>query len=92
MNHYFTSTGERVSKSTIDRRIREAKQRKINQMIEDYGYIFCEDCHQNDCVPVDCSHNISVDECQKTRRTELAWDISNIIMRCRICHKKYDKL
>lgn len=92
MNHYFTSTGERVSKSTIDRRIREAKQRKINQMIEDYGYIFCEDCQQNDCVPVDCSHNISVDECQKTRRTELAWDISNITMRCRICHKKYDKL
>ena len=90
MNYYFTSSGERVSKSVIDRRVREAKETKINQMLDKYGFIFCEDCKRNDCKPVDCSHDISVKECQESRRTELAWDVNNITMRGRACHRKWD--
>jgi len=74
MNYYRTSSGERVSKSEIDRRVREAKKKKIALMLEQYGYIFCEDCNvnANSGVFVDCSHEVSVDECQKTGQSELA--------------------
>jgi len=40
MNSYMTSSGEYVLKSVIDRRIRAAKEKKIAQMIEKYGYLF----------------------------------------------------
>ena len=43
MNKYKTSSGEYVTKSVIDRRIREAKQQKIAEMIEKFGYLFCEE-------------------------------------------------
>lgn len=92
MNHFSTSTGERISKAEIDRRIRAAKQEKISRMYEEYGYIFCEVCglNSNAGVPLDCSHTISVDECQKTGRAELAYDVSNIKIRCRKCHQIHD--
>ena len=91
MNHYFTTSGERIKKSVVDRRVREAKQKKIDLFLEEHGYVFCEDCRQNNCVPVDCSHNKSVDWCQKNRCVELAWDIDNITLRGRKCHNKHDK-
>jgi len=90
-NSYQTSDGERVTKSVIDRRVHEAKAEKIATMINDYGYVFCEDCKKNDCKPIDCSHDISVKEAQESGRTELAWDVKNITMRGRACHQKWDK-
>ena len=92
MNHFSTSTGERISKAEIDRRVREAKQEKINRMNEEYGYIFCEVCgiNGNAGVPLDCSHTISVDECQKSGQAELAWSVDNIKIRCRRCHQIHD--
>ena len=56
MNSYMTSSGEYVLKSVIDRRIRAAKEKKIAQMIEKYGYLFCEECHRNEAagIPLDC--------------------------------------
>lgn len=92
MNYYKTSVGEHIAKSVIDRKIREAKRLKIEKMIEQYGYVFCEECGRNAStgVPLDCSHNISVDEAQKIGRSELAWDVDNITIRCRYCHRKYD--
>ncbi len=92
MNHFFTSTGERVSKATIDRRVRQAKAKKLEEQKEKYGYNFCEDCFRNDCKPVDCSHDKSVDWCQKNSCVELAWDVNNITLRGRKCHQKHDKL
>jgi len=92
MNHYFTSTGERVSKSVIDSRVRKAKAQKIESMIDEYGYVFCEDCRRNDCKPVDCSHDISVKKCQEERMVQFAWDVDNITMRGRRCHQKHDNL
>lgn len=93
-NHFYTSDGERVSKSTIDSRVRNAKEKVLEDMLDEYGYIFCTDCQRNsNCgEPIDCSHTISVDEAQKSGKAELAWDTDNIKPRCRTCHNKLDGL
>lgn len=86
MNHYWTSTGERVTQSTIDRRIREAKENKLEQQRLEYGYNFCEICKRNgNQTRLDCSHDIAV----KKGNIEQAWDINNITIRCRKCHEEY---
>lgn len=94
-NTYKMSNGERVEKSIIDFRVREAKKQKIQLMLDDHGYIFCEEiaCGKNANAgePIDCSHDISVDDCQKMGYTELAWAVPNIKMRCRTCHQIHDK-
>ena len=92
MNHYRCTNGDKVSKSTIDYRIRKAKKKKVQMQLNEFGYIFCEekDCGASAGVYLDCSHDISVDECQKTGRSELAWDVNNITIRCRDCHNKHD--
>lgn len=89
-NHYYTSSGEKVTKSYIDKKIREAKKKKLDMFIKKHGYYFCEECGRNDCKPIDCSHNISVKECQESGRAELAWDVNNITLRGRPCHRKKD--
>lgn len=85
------SNGERVEKSVIDYRVREAKKEVLRLQLEEHGYNFCTDCGRNDCVPIDCSHDKSVDWCQKNGCSELAWDISNIRPRGRPCHQRHDR-
>jgi len=92
MNHYFASDGTRYSKAEIDRRTSAAKAEKRRLQKEEHGYNFCEICNNNECWPVDASHNTSVNEAQKSGRCELAWDLNNITMRGRRCHQKYDGL
>lgn len=58
----------------------------------EHGYLFCEDCGKNNCTPIDCSHDLSVDQCKKQSKTELAWSVDNITLRGRPCHSKYDRL
>lgn len=90
MNTYSTSKGERIKKSIIDSRVRNAKKWKLDIMMEDCGYLFCEDCGTSNGI-LDCSHDISVKECQETSRTEMSWDVENITIRCRKCHNIHDK-
>ena len=92
MNHFTTSTGERVSQKQIDYRIHRVKAQKIEQFLAEHGYLVCQDCRHNDCKPVDCSHDKSVDWCKKNRCIELAWDVNNITLRGRKCHQIHDKL
>ena len=89
MNSYQTSTGERLPKGRIDRNVRKAKELKLAQFLDYHGYYFCEDCHTSH-GRIDCSHTISVKYAQETRRTELAWDINNIKLRCASCHDILD--
>lgn len=91
MSTYKMSNGGRVEKAVLDRRVVRAKKRKLAEFHEINGYYFCEDCGKNDCKPIDCSHDISVKECQESGRSELAWDINNITLRGRRCHNKHDK-
>ena len=92
MNTYRCSDGTRLSQSQIETRIRVAKSNLIKNQLEQYGYNFCEDCKQNDCKPIDCSHNISVKEAKETGRTELCFSLSNLKLRGRKCHQIKDGL
>ena len=92
MGSYKTSSGERIEKSVIDLRVRRAKKNKLDLQLEEYGYNFCEECKRSSGTHLDCSHDISVDKCQKNGMTELAYDVDNITIRCRRCHNKHDKL
>ncbi len=91
MNTYGTNTGERFTTPQIDAKVRKAKQEKINLFIDEHGYVFCEECKRNDCVPVDCSHDISVKEAKESGQSQLAWEVNNITLRGRKCHNKHDK-
>lgn len=92
MGTYKCSNGTRVTQAQIDRNIRKAKIKLIQNCKDKYGYVFCQECKRNDCRPVDCSHNVSVGQCKKNGTTELAWDINNMKLRGRECHKLKDGL
>ncbi len=92
MGTYRMSNNERIEKSEIDRKIREAKRKVLADQIEEFGYNFCTICNRNDCIPVDCAHIISVDKCQKSGRVELAWNPKYIIPAGRKCHKRIDNV
>lgn len=94
MNTYSTSTGERVSKSTIDSRVRVAKQKLLDEQVLEFGFNFCVEagCGASSGVRLDCAHDISVKECQESGRVELAWDVNNMKVKCRKHHKKQDGL
>jgi hypothetical protein len=99
VNSYKTSDGNYIEKSIIDRKIRKAKAHRLEWQRNEFGYNFCEDeseghiCGNNGSgTYLDCSHEISVNECQKSSQSELAWDwVNNILIRCRPHHNKHDK-
>lgn len=96
-NKYYDSDGNSYSQSQLNRKISEAKAMKVDQMRLDYGFVFCEEenCGKNENAgePLDCSHEISVQQAKNERCIELCWDWqNNIKIRCRTCHKKKDKL
>ena len=90
MNHFKTSDGNRITKRQIDLNVRKAKFKKLNSFLDEHDFIFCEKCKKSNSAPYDCAHTISVNECQNSGRSELAWDIGNIQILCRSCHKKHD--
>ena len=92
MNTYRTSDGERVTKAHIDRRVKEAKFGKLKQQIDEHGYNFCERTGLSSGQYLDCSHIISVDQCQKMGRSEIAWDPDNIEILCREEHNKVERM
>ena len=92
LNKYKDSNGDKWDKNAIDRKVSDATSKKIDQFFDEHSYIFCEDCGRSSGVVFDCSHEVSVDECQKDGHCEDAWSIDNIKIRCRACHQKHDKL
>lgn len=90
MNYYRDSQGNRYSSVQVDRKIREAKKQRLQIQIDEIGYNRCEECKQNDCLPIDCSHDKSVKWCKENGCVELAWDTSNITPTGRNCHRKKD--
>lgn len=93
MNSYRCSNGERFTQSQIERKITQAKGLALEKQLDDFDYNFCYDCGKNAIATyLDCSHEISVKEAKESGRTELCWDVENIKIRCRSCHKIHDKL
>ena len=90
-NTYELSDGSRIKKSIVDRLVKECKDRVSQSFINEHDYLVCEDCRRNDCQPVERSHNISVDMCQKLGITEYAYADENITHRGQPCHKIYDR-
>ncbi len=92
MSRYRTSDGTLVSKSTIDQRVRKAKEQKLAQQVEKYGYNFSEKSgHNGSGTRLDCAHIKSVNDCQREGCAELAWDVNNIMILTREEHQEYDK-
>jgi 5-methylcytosine-specific restriction endonuclease McrA len=92
MPSYNCSDGTRVDKKVINRKVRESKALLLQLQKDKYGYNFCEKCKRNDCLPLDCAHIISVSDCQKQGRSEVAWSVTNMQVLCRKCHQEFDKL
>ncbi len=77
MASYKLSSGKRLSKKIIDRRIKKAKELKKELFFEEHGYYFCEHTKRTDCR-LSMSHIISVKECQNNGNSELSYDIDNL--------------
>jgi hypothetical protein len=102
MSRYKCSDGRWITKEAINRKVSDAKAKKLAEQLNEFGYHFCEICKLDHDLNfarngmefgiIDCSHEISVDECQKTGHSELAWDMNNINILCRYHHQKHDKL
>jgi hypothetical protein len=99
-NKCICSDGTVYTTYELNVRIKKAKQQKIDLMEREFGYIFCEDCvdfgvpekaNPMELKIIDCSHEVSVDEAKKSGRSELAFEVKNIRMRCRVHHRKHDK-
>ena len=93
MGVYFDSDGNAYTQAQVDRKIRKAKEDAIEIFIDQHDREpFCQVCFRNDCVPVDMSHDVSVQECKNRRQVELAWDVENLTPTGRRCHQKKDGL
>jgi len=91
-NTYQDSKGKRWTTQEIEIKVNRAKAEKIDLFLNEYGYIFCEQCKTSNAFKFDCSHEISVKQAKEIGQVELAWDIDNIKLRCRSCHQEHDNL
>lgn len=88
---YSTSTGERYTTRQIEDKIRVAKAERLQLQFDEHSYNFCESCGSNgNGTRLDCSHEISVGKAKAEGRAEIAWNVGNIVIRCRPCHSRYD--
>jgi len=90
-NTYGLSDGSRMTRSQIESRINNAKNQKVRDFLIDHDYYHCEACGVSSGDRFDCAHTKPVKECLENGEAELAWDLSNIRLLCRGCHKKQDK-
>lgn len=92
MNTYQLSNGERIKKTVIDARVKKAKAQVLENQLLEYGYNFCVNCKRSTGVYLDCSHIVSVKDCQEMGKSELAYDVDNIEVLCRFHHQIKDNL
>lgn len=88
MSRYKIKDGTYVTKSYIDKKIREAKQIVLQKQLDEYGYNFCVKSGSREQLT--CSHIISVNDCQRMGRSELAWDTRNIEVLSIREHQKHE--
>jgi 5-methylcytosine-specific restriction endonuclease McrA len=92
MNRYFDSNGNSYNQNQIDNRIRKAGLEKIDLQFLNEGYNYCTECKRNDCKPIDVAHIVSRKKAKELKQVELSWNLSNLQILGRDCHKKLDKL
>ena len=82
---YRTSDGTRVKKSIIDTRIRSAKKK----LISDNHHHNCQGCGSSSDI-LDCSHTLSVNDCQNRGMSEQSYNVANLSLDCRDCHRIWE--
>lgn len=89
---YSDSNGNRWTTSQIDRKSDKAARELLQEQRDELGYNVCTKCWQNDCNPLDVSHNISKKEAKEIGKTELCWDKDNMEIIGRRHHQIKDGL
>lgn len=88
-NTYLCSNGERISQSTIERRLKETYN-----LMDNTREAVCESCGASQW-PLSHSHIISRDRAKKIKKTELIWNAQNILIECyggkNTCHELTEK-
>ncbi len=79
---YETSTGERISQATIDRRYSKALKEKHNGNSRP----ICG-CGE---MATDNDHTVSRTRCKELHKVELIYDPDNFVSSCRECHAKWE--
>ena len=89
---YSDSNGNRYTTDQIEARIKKAGLEKLEIQFLDHGYNFCEQCNRNDDKPIDVSHTVSRKKAKENGEVEILWDLDNLEILGRKCHKKKDGL
>ena len=89
---YKDSYGNRYTTSQIDSRSDKAARELLELQFIDYGYNFCTECNRNDCKPIDVAHLVSRKQAKENGNVEILWNMDNLKILGRECHKKIDKL
>lgn len=92
MNSYICTDGSKVTQAQIERKMRVAKEKLINNQRESFGYNFCVKCKRSSGVRFDCSHIVSIKQAKELSATQKCWDVNNMRVLCRPCHQKFDGL
>ncbi len=96
MSSYKTSDGNYLTKDYIDYKVQETKElytQTVAQSLHiDQDDIFCERCKISNRIAtgVSRSHIMSVDYCQRSGCSELAFDIMNLEHLCLDCHREIE--
>ena len=89
---YSDSKGNRYTTEQIERKISKAGKLLLELQFIENGYNFCEKCKRNDDKPIDVSHTISRKKAKENGCVEVLWDLDNLEILGRKCHKIKDKL
>jgi hypothetical protein len=101
-NHYTDKHSQRrYTSREIETNLNKAKRVLLNMQELEHGYNFCEDKNHAENIKgkedymeariFDCSHEVSVKKCKELSEIEKIWDVNNMKIRDRICHRIFDK-
>ena len=92
MNTYSDSQGNRYTTEQIERKIKKSALELLEMQFLEHGYNFCECCKRSSGTYLDVSHTISRKKAKEDGMVEVLWDLDNLEILCRNCHKIKDKL
>jgi len=90
---YECSDGTRLTKVQVNYLVTAAKADFLEDFRDKYDFHYCEGCKRSTGVRLTCSHIVSVDQCQKAGRTEVAFSKYDLELLCsERCHPKAELL
>jgi 5-methylcytosine-specific restriction endonuclease McrA len=89
---YSDSKGNRYTTAQINRKSDAAARLLLEIQFINDGFNYCTRCKRNDCKPIDVSHTISRKQAKENGCVEQIWNLDNLEILGRRCHKIKDKL